>query len=90
MKLLLINVLVLAVTLMVTVAQSNPVLEQMSSADKVKFTQSARFISAVGRGFITGYRKGMYKLQRYSIDPQCFDNKTQQAFISSFSKWGTP
>ena len=90
MKILLINILVLAVTLMVTVAQPNPVLEQMSPADKVKFTQSARFISAGGRGFITGYRKGMYKLQRYSIDPQCFDNKTQQAFISSFSKWGTP
>ena len=90
MKLPLINVLVLAVTLMVTVAQANPVLEQMSPADKVKFTQSAWFISAGGRGFITGYRKGMYKLQRYSIDPQCFDNKTQQAFISSFSKWGTP
>ena len=49
----------------------------MSTADKVKFTKSARFISAGGRGFIIGYRKGMYKLQRYSIDPQCFDNKTQ-------------
>ena len=89
MKLTLINVLLLTVTLMVTSAQANPVLEQMSPGDKVKFTQSMRFISAGGRGFITGYRKGMYKLQRYSIDPQCFDNKTQQAFISSFSKWGS-
>ena len=77
MKLTLVNVLLLTVTLLVSVAQSNPILEQMSPADKVKFTQSARFISAGGRGFITGYRKGMYKLQRYSIDPQCFDNKTQ-------------
>ena len=90
MKLTLVNIFLLTVTLMVTVAQATSVLEQMSPADKMKFTQSARFISAGGRGFITGYRKGMYKLQRYSIDPLCFDNKTQQAFISSFSKWGTP
>ena len=90
MKLTLVNTFLLTVTLLVSIAQATPVLEQMSPADKVKFTQSARFISAGGRGFITGYRKGMYKLQRYSIDPQCFDNKTQQAFISSFSKWGTP
>ena len=90
MKLTLVNTFLLTVTLLVSIAQATPVLEQMSPADKIKFTQSARFISAGGRGFITGYRKGMYKLQRYSIDPQCFDNKTQQAFISSFSKWGTP
>ena len=88
MKLTLTRVLLLTVTLMISAAQANPILE-MSPADEVKFNQTMHFVSAGGRGFITGYKKGMYKLKRYSIDPQCFDNKTQETLISTFSKWGT-
>jgi hypothetical protein len=54
----------------------------------VSWAQSTRFVSACARGFITGYRKGMYKTNNFRVDDKCFGTETQQAIVDTFNSWG--
>ncbi len=47
--------------------------------------QLTRFLSASLRGWITGYRKGMYKENNYKPDPKCFGPETQTALNGIFA-----
>ncbi len=51
------------------------IVAQNSSA--TQWAQSTRFVSACARGFMLGYRKGMYKTNNYRIDDRCFGSETQ-------------
>lgn len=51
------------------------------------WAQSTRFISASARGFILGYRKGMYRTNNYRIDDRCFGSETQNAIVDTFQNW---
>ena len=80
---------VLLMALCLTTLASPTSLEQIKPIDRLKFTNSVRTMSAAARGFISGYRKGMYRLIRYTIDRQCFDQRTQNLIVDSFDGWGT-
>ncbi len=54
----------------------------------ISWTQSTRFVSACARGFMQGYRKGMYKTNNYKVDERCFGKETQQAIVDTFDSWG--
>ncbi len=41
-----------------------------------------RYFSALARGFIQGYRRGMYKDINYRVANNCFDKTTQTALTS--------
>ncbi len=62
------------------------IVAQNSSA--TQWAQSTRFVSACARGFMLGYRKGMYKTNNYRIDDRCFGSETQQAIVDTFDSWG--
>lgn len=55
-----------------------------------KFTQSVSFVSSLARGFIQGYKKGMYREANYKVSEQCFGTDTQSIIIRIFTSWGTP
>jgi len=48
-----------------------------------------RYVSALARGFIQGYRRGMYKDNNYRVSNNCFDKKTQNALTSIFDGYST-
>ena len=41
-----------------------------------------KYFSALARGFIQGYRRGMYKDNNYRVANNCFDKTTQNALTS--------
>lgn len=41
-----------------------------------------RYFSALARGFIQGFRRGMYKDNNYRVSNMCFDKTTQSAITS--------
>ena len=41
-----------------------------------------RYFSAIARGFIQGYRRGMYKDNNYRVSNNCFDKTTQTALTN--------
>ena len=52
-----------------------------TSADEV------RYFSGLARGFIQGYRRGMYKENNYRVAKECFDAPTQKAMVSILDTW---
>ena len=45
--------------------------------DKTDLTNHVKFLSHAGRGFIAGYRRGMYKDINYKNEAKCLDGETQ-------------
>ncbi len=66
-------------------ASSQGVPQQSNS-----FATSVAYVSAGARGFIQGYRQGMYKDTNYKVSDACFGAETQQYLVNTFSLWGTP
>ena len=64
-------------------------LEQIRP-DKAQLTTGIRYISAAARGYISGYKKGLYKMNRYLVDTNCFNQKTQSLIVESLDSWGSP
>ena len=52
-----------------------------SNADEV------RYFGALARGFIQGYRRGMYKENNYRVAKECYDDQTQAAIVSVLDTW---
>ncbi len=75
MKITILSAILYAVFTLEVLAADHPTLEQFKM-DKAKLTLGTRFVSSAARGFITGYKKGMYRLTRYMADPNCFNNRT--------------
>ena len=48
-----------------------------------------RYVSALARGFIQGYRRGMYKDNNYRVSNNCFDKTTQTAITSILDGYST-
>jgi hypothetical protein len=48
-----------------------------------------RYFSSLGRGFIQGYRRGMYKDNNYRVSNNCFDKTTQTAITSILDGYST-
>jgi hypothetical protein len=64
-----------------TLTQNNtngtgPIPKPLTWAPQVKY------FSALARGFIQGYRRGMYKDNNYRVANNCFDKTTQNALTS--------
>ena len=51
---------------------------------KVRF----RYMGAAARGWIQGYRRGMYKENNFQVEKACFDQKTQDYLVLTFDSWG--
>lgn len=49
--------------------------------------QTTRFVSGCARGFISGYKRGMYKDNNYRLSAQCFGSETQYLIIDTFDLW---
>jgi hypothetical protein len=49
-------------------AQANQHQLEQIMPDKAKLTAGIRYISAAARGYISGYKKGLYRLTRYQVD----------------------
>lgn len=58
-----------------------------ATANATAIAEEVRYTSAMMRGFIQGYRRGMYKENAYKVAPECFDKPTQTALVSIFSSW---
>ena len=48
-----------------------------------------RYFSSLARGFIQGYRRGMYKDNNYRVSNNCFDKTTQNALTSVLDGYST-
>ena len=48
-----------------------------------------RYFSALARGFIQGYRRGMYKDNNYRVSNNCFDKTTQNSITSVLDGYST-
>lgn len=85
---------ILTIATVALTSQATMNLEQVSFPQYVaqnsssSWTSSTRFISATARGFIGGYRKGMYRSNNYQVDNKCFGTETQIAIIDTFDSWG--
>jgi hypothetical protein len=44
-----------------------------ATANATEIAEEVRYTSALLRGFIQGYRRGMYKENSYKVAPECFD-----------------
>ena len=55
--------------------------------NKTASAQEVRYLSSLLRGFIQGYRRGMYKESNYKVAKECFDDTTQVALESIFDSW---
>ena len=55
-----------------------------ASIMKVRF----RYMGAAARGWIQGYRRGMYKENNFQVEKGCFDQKTQDYLVLTFDTWG--
>ena len=63
------------------------VVEQ--NGDVAKLSKMIRFAAHAGRGYISGYRRGMYKDSNFRIDPKCLDKTTENQIIEVFDIFGT-
>ena len=50
--------------------------QQSNQRDLVKLRNQVKFMAHAGRGFISGYRRGMYKEINFRVDPKCLDGTT--------------
>ena len=50
---------------------------KLLARDRADITNQVKFNSLAARGFIAGYRRGMYKEINYKNDPKCLDADTQ-------------
>ena len=78
------NLVILAGCL--TLASTQGVPQQANPS----FATSVAYVSAGARGFIQGYRQGMYKDTNYKVTDACFGAETQKYLVNTFSLWGTP
>jgi len=65
----------------------NPLMQQTDNST-VAFAQSVKFVSGMARGFIAGYKKGMYKDSNYRVRNDCFGKETQDLVVGVFDDWG--
>lgn len=57
-------------------------IPQVAQNATTSWAPQVRYLSALARGFIQGYRRGMYKDNNYRVANNCFDQSTQNAFTS--------
>ncbi len=57
-------------------------MPQLNQNATTSWAPQVRYLSSLARGFIQGYRRGMYKDNNYRISNNCFDQSTQTAFTS--------
>ena len=62
--------------------------QQSNQRDLVKLRNQVKFMSHAGRGFISGYRRGMYKEINFRVDAKCLDGDTQQYIVDSLDNFG--
>jgi len=53
----------------------------------VENAEEVRYFGALARGFIQGYRRGMYKENNYRVAKECYDAPTQAAITSVLNTW---
>ena len=71
-------------------AQANDHHLEQIQLNKTVLTTGVRYVSAAARGYISGYKKGLYKMNRYLVDSNCFNQKTQSLVINAFDSFGSP
>ena len=57
-------------------------MPQLNQNATTSWAPQVRYLSSLARGFIQGYRRGMYKDNNYRVSNNCFDQSTQIAFTS--------
>ena len=57
-------------------------IPQLAQNATTSWAPQVRYLSSLARGFIQGYRRGMYKDNNYRVSNNCFDQSTQTAFTS--------
>ena len=62
--------------------------QQSNQRDLVKLRNQVKFMSHAGRGFISGYRRGMYKEINFRVDAKCLDGDTQQYIVDALDNFG--
>lgn len=67
----------------------NMVPTLFQTTDTTAFAKSVSFVSSTLRGFISGYKKGMYKDSNYKVTDACFGKETQDLIVNVFDDWGT-
>lgn len=60
------------------------------AANTYSLEQEVAYGSAIARGLLSGYYKGMYKKTTYTPNAKCLDADTQKLVVDTFGSWGTP
>ena len=68
--------------------QSQP--EPLKQTAPVSVATQVAFSSSILRGFIQGYRKGMYRDANYKVTDFCFDSETQGLIVDVSNTIGSP
>jgi len=66
-----------------------PPSSSLLGADRATIEKQVGYYSSMGRGFIQGYSKGMFKAASYKTRSECLGAETQKNIVDFFAPWGT-